>query len=59
MGGGRVLASGPPAELFADAELIDRAGLRPPPLVRALHGLTRHPELAGIARLSDLPGGTE
>ncbi|MFB9644646.1 energy-coupling factor transporter ATPase [Microbacterium terregens] len=54
---GRVLAHGPTAEVFADADLIDRAGLRLPPLARALHGMVRHPELNGIARLSDLPGG--
>lgn len=53
---GRVLASGATADVFGDADLIDRAGLRPPPLRRALHGLARHPELAGAARLADLPG---
>lgn len=55
---GRVLAHGATADVFADADLIERAGLRPPPLAAALHGLTRHPELAGLARLSDLPGGS-
>ena len=53
---GRVMAEGPTAALFADDELIARAGLRPPPLRRALQGVQRHPELARIARLSDLPG---
>jgi len=57
MAGGRILAQGPTAELFSDAELIEKAGLRPPPLARALGGLTRHPALARVARLSDLPGG--
>ncbi|MEZ3161421.1 ATP-binding cassette domain-containing protein [Microbacterium sp. BWT-B31] len=54
---GRILAQGPTGDLFADAALIERAGLRPPPLSRAFGGLVSHPELAGIARLADLPGG--
>ena len=57
LAGGRVVADGTTTEVFADAELIERAGLRLPPLARALRGTTRHPELAGIARLTDLPGG--
>lgn len=52
---GRIVANGATADVFADTGLIERSGLRLPPLVRALHGVTRHPELAGIARLSDLP----
>lgn len=54
---GRILAQGPTADVFADADLIERAGLRLPPLRRALHGLARHPELAPLARIEDLPGG--
>ncbi|HEX5728515.1 ABC transporter ATP-binding protein [Microbacterium sp.] len=54
---GRVVADGTTGEVFADADLIEGAGLRLPPLARALRGTTRHPELAGIARLGDLPGG--
>ena len=53
---GRVLANGETAEVFADAALIERAGLRLPPLRRALQGLTRHPSLSRIVRLADLPG---
>ena len=53
---GRVLAHAPTADVFADTALIARAGLRPPPLARALTGLTRHPALTGVARLADLPG---
>lgn len=56
---GRVAASGATADVFADADAIERAGLRLPPLRRALHGLARHPELAGIARLGDLPDGRD
>jgi energy-coupling factor transport system ATP-binding protein len=56
MADGRVLASGATPEVFADAALIERAGLRLPPLRRALHGLQRHPALSRIARLTDLPG---
>jgi energy-coupling factor transport system ATP-binding protein len=57
MADGRVLAQGATAAVFDDADLIESAGLRLPPLVTALRGLARHPALAGIARLSDLPGG--
>ncbi|WP_347977624.1 energy-coupling factor transporter ATPase [Microbacterium sp. ProA8] len=55
---GRVLAEGPTAGIFADDALIARAGLRPPPLRRALRGVQRHPELSRVARLADLPGAT-
>ncbi|HET6301621.1 energy-coupling factor transporter ATPase [Microbacterium sp.] len=55
---GRVAAAGDTASLFADAELIRGAGLRLPPLGSAFDGLTSHLELAGIARLADLPDGT-
>ncbi|WP_106815833.1 ABC transporter ATP-binding protein [Microbacterium timonense] len=58
MADGGVLADGPTSTVFADDGLIARAGLRPPPLRRALHGVRRHPELSRIARLADLPGGT-
>ncbi|WP_341994939.1 ATP-binding cassette domain-containing protein [Microbacterium sp. LWH7-1.2] len=52
---GRVLAEGPTADVFADDALIARAGLRPPPLRRALQGVRNHPGLARVARLADLP----
>ena len=55
MADGRIVRSGATADVFADDELIERSGLRPPPLRRALRGLPRHPELAGISRLADLP----
>lgn len=55
LGGGRVLSAGPTADVFGDTALIEDAGLRLPPLRRALHGLARHPELAGVTRLADLP----
>lgn len=54
---GRIIGNGPSSEIFADHALIARAGLRPPPLQTALHGLSRHPELARATRLADLPGG--
>ena len=52
---GRLLAAGATADVFGDSDLIERAGLRLPPLRRALHGLVRHPGLAGTVRLADLP----
>lgn len=57
VGEGRILAEGTTEQIFADDALIERAGLRPPPLRQALHGLRRHPELAAVTRLADLPGG--
>ena len=38
MADGRVVRAGATADVFADDELIERAGLRPPPLRRALRG---------------------
>lgn len=52
---GRIVANGPTPEVFADAALIERAGLRLPPLRRALQGLSEHPELADAVRIADLP----
>ncbi|MFC6326929.1 ABC transporter ATP-binding protein [Microbacterium koreense] len=59
VGEGGILRSAPTADVFADDELVTRAGLRLPPLRQALQGLTAHPELARIARLGDLPDGRE
>jgi energy-coupling factor transporter ATP-binding protein EcfA2 len=53
---GRLLAFGPTAEILGDAELIERAALRLPPLARALRTLNRHPSWRSITRLADLPG---
>ncbi|WP_308466215.1 ABC transporter ATP-binding protein [Rathayibacter soli] len=56
LSGGRLLAHVRTEAAFADAALIDRAGLRLPPLAQAMRGLRKHPELQGVVRLSDLPG---
>ncbi|HWS37474.1 MAG TPA: ATP-binding cassette domain-containing protein [Actinoplanes sp.] len=53
--GGRVIADGPPAEIYTDAELLSRAGLRPPPLARAARTLVNHPAWHAVTRLADLP----
>ncbi|WP_159501217.1 ABC transporter ATP-binding protein [Microbacterium sp. 18062] len=53
---GRIAAQGPTADVFDDVSLVEGAGLRVPPLRRALRGLARHPELARATRLTDLPG---
>lgn len=55
MADGRIVRSGTTADVFADDDLIERAGLRPPPLRQALRGLSQHPELARVSRLADLP----
>lgn len=54
---GRIVADAATSAVFADEALVERAGLCLPPLRRALRGVERHPSLAGIARLADLPGG--
>jgi energy-coupling factor transport system ATP-binding protein len=53
---GRILAAAPTGDVFADDDLLERAGLRPPPLRRALRGLTQYPSLSTLSRLADLPG---
>lgn len=53
---GELLAFGPTAAIFADAGLIERAGLRLPPLTRALRGLATHPGWQSVTRFADLPG---
>ncbi|MFS0792644.1 ABC transporter ATP-binding protein [Microbacterium sp. 1P10AE] len=57
MDAGRLVANAPTPAVFADVPLLERTGLGVPPLRRALAGLQRHPELASITRLRDLPGG--
>lgn len=59
LSGGRVIAEGATSDVFADEALIESAGLRLPPLPRALRGLARHPDLARITRLADLPSGVD
>jgi len=54
MADGRVLGSGPTAEVLA-GPMIEEAGLRHPPLARATRGLARHPEWHGVTRMSQLP----
>jgi energy-coupling factor transporter ATP-binding protein EcfA2 len=58
LGDGRLLAHAPTARIFDDVALLQRAGLRPPPLADALRGVSGHPELDGVVRLADLPGAT-
>ncbi|MGO1539250.1 MAG: ABC transporter ATP-binding protein [Leucobacter sp.] len=45
------------AETILAGDLLDEAGLRPPPLAAAMRALTRHPEWRSITGLRDLPGG--
>ncbi|MFZ4893575.1 ABC transporter ATP-binding protein [Plantibacter sp. Mn2098] len=51
---GRLLAYGRTADILADDELIARAGLRLPPLARAMRGVT-DPRWRAVSRLQDLP----
>jgi len=55
VGDGRIVAGAATSQIFADEALVRAAGLRLPPLRRAFAGVTRHPSLAGITRLADLP----
>lgn len=53
---GRLLAHDTAAAVLADDALIERAGLRPAPLARAMRALQRHPDWQRVSRLDDLPG---
>jgi energy-coupling factor transporter ATP-binding protein EcfA2 len=53
---GRVAAFGPTASVLA-SDALEAAGLRTPPLARALRELARHPDWRSITRLRDLPAG--
>ncbi|WP_025159046.1 ABC transporter ATP-binding protein [Leifsonia aquatica] len=54
---GRVAAVGPTTAVLRDAGLLERSGLRQPPLVRALADPRIPAALRGTTRLRDLPGG--
>jgi len=55
VGDGRIVADAETSAVFADDALLRAAGLRQPPLRRAFADLRRHPSLAGVTRLGDLP----
>ncbi|WP_229068267.1 ABC transporter ATP-binding protein [Actinoplanes sp. DH11] len=55
LGAGRVIGDGTPDEIYADADLLAAADLRPPPLARAARALVNHPGWHGLTRLADLP----
>lgn len=54
---GELLAFGQTATILADTDLIERAGLRLPPLARAMRRVTAHPDWRSVTRIADLPGG--
>jgi len=51
---GALAAHGPTADILSDAALLERSGMRQPPLARALGGV---PGWSHVTRLADLPGG--
>ncbi len=55
LGEGRLLAHGPVGAVLADDALLERSGLRPPPLHAALRDVPGHPELATVTRFAELP----
>jgi energy-coupling factor transport system ATP-binding protein len=57
VGDGRLLAHRSVDAVLGDDDLLGRAGLRPPPLARAMRAVARHPEWRSVSRLSQLPGG--
>jgi len=51
---GQLVSHGPTTDVLA-GDALELAGLRPPPLARAMRALTRHPAWRSISRLADLP----
>jgi energy-coupling factor transporter ATP-binding protein EcfA2 len=51
---GRLAAYGPTRDVLA-TDALESAGLRTPPLARALRGVTAHPSWQRLTRLADLP----
>ncbi|MGI5286454.1 ABC transporter ATP-binding protein [Nonomuraea polychroma] len=55
LAGGRLVAHGPVERILREDALLEKAGLRPPPLRRAAALLAdRHPHWAGLARLGEI-----
>ncbi|WP_245991882.1 ABC transporter ATP-binding protein [Mycetocola lacteus] len=54
---GELMRIGTRDEILADEDLLLEAGLRMPPLIRAMRGLTAHPGWRTVTRLAELPGG--
>ena len=50
---GAVIADGPPAEVFADLEVLERANLRPPQVVRLGRELDLHPAPLTVKAFTD------
>jgi energy-coupling factor transport system ATP-binding protein len=53
---GRLLAHAAAEAVLGDDVLLERAGLRLPPIAQAMRGVLRHPEWRSVSRLSQLPG---
>jgi energy-coupling factor transport system ATP-binding protein len=55
---GVLLGVGPTDEVLR-SDLVERAGLRRPPVSRVARSLRRHPEWRDLTRLAEVPGATE
>lgn len=55
MSGGELVGFGETDDILSDEELILSAGLRLPPLARAMRDLKNHPAWNSVTRLSELP----
>jgi energy-coupling factor transport system ATP-binding protein len=51
---GRLLSAGTTTDVL-DGDLLEQAGLRHPPLGRAMRALENHESWRGVARIAELP----
>jgi energy-coupling factor transporter ATP-binding protein EcfA2 len=56
MAGGRLVESGTVDEILGDEAILERNGLRLPPLARAFQAVTTHPEWRQVRRLDQIAG---
>jgi len=56
MAGGRLVEAGTVDEILGDEAILERNGLRMPPLARAFQAVTTHPEWRQVRRLDQIAG---